>query len=385
MGRTKLDNAEHGDIYVTPMVLNSKGRYVKASADVSKPDRYRARARLRVHNKVHDLEAWDTSKERARTKLKAKLRNHKSLAKSGDWRADMTMAQAGLLWLKKIERADSGLSEDTRRQYKGNLSRYLTGSDIDGYSLIDANRVPVIETYLQQVADEHGTGAAKTARTVVSSILSEAVRAGVLDANACRDVRPAKAQAPRPTRLDKERSLTREERDHLFSFAEADERAQALDIIDLLYWFAGTGARLSEALGQRWEDIDLDDRTAVIRGTKTLGSVRTVTLPQWLCERLTERSRVKGTDGYVFDSPRLTERGRPRDKYNVSKELRRVFDGAGLDWMSSHTFRRTVATWMDEGKIGLGDISGQLGHASTQITALYVKQPRVNKAAADVL
>ena len=46
----------------------------------------------------------------------------------------------------------------------------------------------------------------------------------------------------------------------------------------------------------------------------------------------------------IFASPT----GRLRDPHNTSSYLRRVLDRAGFDWVSSHVFRKTVATRLDE-------------------------------------
>ena len=44
----------------------------------------------------------------------------------------------------------------------------------------------------------------------------------------------------------------------------------------------------------------------------------------------------------------------------------------GLSWAGSHTFRRTVATWMDASGHRSLEIANQLGHADVNTTASYL-------------
>ncbi len=55
----------------------------------------------------------------------------------------------------------------------------------------------MVRTFLEGVADNHGSGAAKTARSVLSGILTMAVEDGVPPLNAARQVRPPKATTPK--------------------------------------------------------------------------------------------------------------------------------------------------------------------------------------------
>jgi hypothetical protein len=45
-----------------------------------------------------------------------------------------------------------------------------------------------------------------------------------------------------------------------------------------------------------------------------------------------------------------------------------VFDRAGFDWVSSHTLRKTVATWLDDAGLTARQIADHLGHARPSLT-----------------
>jgi hypothetical protein len=67
-----------------------------------------------------------------------------------------------------------------------------------------------------------------------------------------------------------------------------------------------------------------------------------------------------------------TKAGEPREVNNVLRSVRGVLASAGAPWAGSHTFRRTVATGLDEDGASLGEIAAQLGHASTSVTVQYI-------------
>ena len=68
--------------------------------------------------------------------------------------------------------------------------------------------------------------------------------------------------------------------------------------------------------------------------------------------------------GAVFTSPS----GLLRDPNNTQADLRDVLGRIGYDRISSHTFRRTVATLMDRAGLSARAAADQLGHAKVSMT-----------------
>jgi integrase len=66
----------------------------------------------------------------------------------------------------------------------------------------------------------------------------------------------------------------------------------------------------------------------------------------------------------IFPSPT----GRLRDPHNTSSHLRQALDRAGFDWVSSHVFRKTVATRLDEAGLSARQIADHLGHNRPSLT-----------------
>lgn len=381
--RTQLGTA--GAVSLTGQVREG-GRWVTAPEDM-KPERWRARTKYRDDDGVlREVAKFAPTKARAQAQLKAAIAERSTPTRgSGALRADMSLTDAGEVWLEQVERPDSGLAASTQAQYRDAYRRLVVGGSVAGLTLREVNRVPVLRRYLQGVADAHGTGSAKTARSVLSGILGMAVGDGVLDANAMREVRPVKGHR-KDTDRNTERALTREERDHLVKVADEHERAQHLDVSDLVAYMAGVGCRISEALGQRWDDLDLTDGVVRIRGTKTTGSDRVLTLAPWLVARLAERAERIGTSGLVFPSPGIADTSTPRDRRNVARVFREVLDAAGFPWATPHTLRRTVATLIDQAGLSVAEAADYLGHADASMTArVYLGRKSTTARAAGVL
>jgi hypothetical protein len=66
---------------------------------------------------------------------------------------------------------------------------------------------------------------------------------------------------------------------------------------------------------------------------------------------------LNGATEVVFPSPK----GALRDPHNTSSNLRRALDAAGFPWVTSHVFRKAVATLMDHA--GLSSGPAVIGHA----------------------
>jgi integrase len=165
------------------------------------------------------------------------------------------------------------------------------------------------------------------------------------------------------------------------------------DIVDMLL---ATGCRVGEVLAIRWTDVDLaaDRPTVAINGTiktekgrgtyrkpkpKTDSSVRVITLPPFAVEVLLRR-RVEEPANH-FNAVFATRNGKWRQVSNVEKRWRAIREDTGLEWVTPHVFRKTVATLIDR----LADketAASLLGHSSSATTTEFYIQRDV--AAPDV-
>ena len=60
-----------------------------------------------------------------------------------------------------------------------------------------------------------------------------------------------------------------------------------------------------------------------------------------------------------------------RDPSNTQADLRQALDRAGYPWVSSHVFRKTVASRLDDQGYGVRHIADQLGHNRPSTTMDY--------------
>ena len=147
---------------------------------------------------------------------------------------------------------------------------------------------------------------------------------------------------------------------------------------------AGTGLRIGEALAVRWDDLDVKAGTVEVRGTvlrvkgkglvlkpspKSEAGQRILTLPSWCIVMLQRRAAggfepVSGT-APIFPAPLS---GTLRDPSNTRRGLREAFAEMGLPGLTSHAFRKTVATMMDDAGLSARAAADQLGHSKTSMT-----------------
>jgi integrase len=241
--------------------------------------------------------------------------------------------------------------------------------------------VGTIHRFLRSVADHHGAATAKMCKSILSGICGLATRHDALDRNPVRDVGPLGNGAPKPPR-----ALTAAEVRQLLAWVTDDPYAVEHDVPDLLAFLVASGCRIGEAIGLTWDSVDLEARTVninqtvvrlkghglAVKSTKTSAGVRTLVLPSWCVDML----RTRKSNTYQPSVDQLSTRsvfpairtGGIRDPRNTARDLRRSLDGSGFEWVSAHTFRRTVATLMDEAGLSSRAAADQLGHAHPTVT-----------------
>ncbi|WP_286958648.1 site-specific integrase [Arsenicicoccus sp. UBA7492] len=234
--------------------------------------------------------------------------------------------------------------------------------------------VPVVDRFVVGLHRKVGPATARTARAIVSGAMGRAVREGAVPANPAREVRRLSA---RPKHAP--RALTDEERARWFLTLANDEAAVRHELPQLSAFMLATGVRIGEALALVWREVDLDAGTAHItstiirvkgRGlvrkpTKTQAGDRPLVLPVWCVRMLGERAAVGvGPDEPVFG----TIDGTFRDPRNVTRWFAAARREAGLEWMTSHSWRKTTASVLDGSGLSARLIADQLGHSRVSMT-----------------
>jgi integrase len=334
--------------------------------------RVRARATLRDYDGRHRaVTRWGTSQTDAQARLRAALEEQAAFP-AGQWAAGARVCEVVPLWCSDL--AAGPLAPSTRQLYTAAARLYVQPAvgDLRLGELTPA----LLDRALAQVRLRHGPQPARAARRALSNLCADAVRHGALRHNPVRDSRPIGCEHRQA------RALTPAEAADLQARLAADPTATRLDLPDLVQFMLGTGVRIGEAAAVRHAVLDLAVGTVHINATvirvpgaglqiqprtKTTPSQRVLALPLPVLDTLQHRrahGAPTGPAGVVFPSPA----GQLRDPSNTQADLRAALDRAGYPWVTSHTFRKTVASRLDDAGFSIRHIADQLGHARPSTT-----------------
>ncbi len=297
-------------------------------------------------------------------------------------------------WLEMKQR--TGLRQSTARAYRHHIDDYLV-PHLGRLRLRDL-RPQHVDRMLAALDD--GKRKAATVRRVhatLRSALSTAVRQRLVTFNAAKDVELPKAQRPKARPW------------------EAAELGQFLDSIGshrlgaLFETIAGTGMRRGEAVGLRWEDIDLTRRVIVVRqqlvqesGRKknqqapapcpyceaghlgvSFGKPKTAsgedriidldenTVGALIAHKLRQDAE-RETWGEAYADHGLVfarEDGNPLRPDDVTKLFGALVDAAGLRRVRLHDLRHGQASLMLAAGVDMAIVSKRLGHSTITITS----------------
>jgi integrase len=332
---------------------------------------YRARALTRDYDgRIRAVERRGKTKTAAETALKLALRDRAQITARGHITAASRVSDLAEAWYDGL----SELSPVTMEAYRRRLdAQILPGL---GQLRVRELSVGVLDRHVRLIAANHGVATARMCRSVLSGMCTLAARHDALQSNPVRAIGSLSGKTRRAPR-----ALTLAQLRQLRAALSEDQRAISRDLPDLVGFLMATGLRIGEACGLAWAAVDLDAgtvdvRTAVVRvkgeglvikTTKTDTGARTLVLPQWCVAMLRDRARrmdsLEDSDP-VFPAPL----GGWRDPSNTQADLRDAFIAASFDWVTSHVFRKTVATLMDQAGLSSRAAADQLGHANTSMT-----------------
>ena len=237
---------------------------------------------------------------------------------------------------------------------------------------------PTVEMWVAQMA---GSGvSAKTVRNahgVLSVALRDALRLRLVTRNAA-----TATQLPKLSR-SKPRAWTTAEIRTVLEHVQEDRWAPLWRLL------ATTGVRRGEALGLRWQDVDLIAGTIVISNSRTVVTGKVVSGPPktssggrsialdagtanalraWrklqAAERLVMGAGWLDSDGIVFRWPD----GRALYPQGVTKWFRSIAGDLGLPQIGVHGLRHTAATWMISSGVSPKLVAERMGHSQVSMT-----------------
>lgn len=275
-------------------------------------------------------------------------------------------------WLKKwLDTYTLNIKRTTFKHYSSVINTHLSNS-LGYYNLEDVTLQILQEFYTQKYRNERVSP--KTLHNingVVHESLRTAVELGLIDSNPADRVRLPKvsAKAIHPFSSDEIKQLMELWRFHRFG---------------LLFLFAlYTGAREGEILGLTWDCVDLSRKTVVLeKQLSYFGSgegwqfnslknnkVRTVSLPDFLAERLAEE---KIEQRYIANRLNLVfinkDNGDHLRAKTVINDFKEICKRIGRPSARFHDLRHTYATNCLELGDSIKTVQSNLGHATASFT-----------------
>lgn len=356
----RLNLGQHGSVTITRLAQK----------------KYRARVRYRhIDGKMHLLQVTAPTRSEASRAVLEKTKTFTTGTQG--LTGNTSIRQAADYWWKEFLAKDSH-SLGTQTRYRSLIDSYLLPT-IGDIQLAEATP-GILAAYISSTQAKHGATNAKHLRMLLKNIFATAVTHDALSRNPVDGVPTVTVKREKVTR-----ALSPAQAQELRTLLEGDIR----DVFDLML---GTGCRISEALGLRWEDVDLEAGTITIAGAlkessgksiwepvpKSEGSLQTIHLPTFTQRMLQER---RAWTSWVFPSSAGTAMGAG----NFRKRLRKQLAGSELNWVTPHTARSTVATLVAQ-KQGAGVASALLGHSSEEITIKnYIVQQKMAPNVASIL
>jgi integrase len=225
---------------------------------------------------------------------------------------------------------------------------------------------------IQRVYDDlsqrgYSSSAVLLLHTFLCGALDAAIREGLLATNPAKGATLPKRTRHIPVTWDRAQVMT------FLAAIKAREDAALWTV------FVYTGLRIGEVIGLRWEDVDFDRGTLMVRrtasrnaegkrvvldGAKTASSNRLVVLPKPCVSALKWHRQITDGDGWVFAG---TD-GQPLTDMVIRGRLETLMKQTGLPRLTPHGFRHTAATLALTAGVHPKLVQEMLGHKSVAIT-----------------
>lgn len=296
-----------------------------------------------------------------------------------------------------VERHLTRLEEDGRSPVTMSTYRYTTTKlkKFIGGLKVNESTPARIDAAIRSMHKAHGATMARQSKSILQGALQLAVMANALSTNPVRDVNSIKRKA----KAKGAPALDAAEVRALLAKLQESERCQEADLVDPITVLIATGLRRSELMALRWSDFDQATETLTVSGkvvrvlgegirwipeTKTEAGHRTVALPKFAVTALQARREKPflGQQSFIFASTA----GSLRDPNNFAKQWRNVREHLGAPDVSSHSFRKTIATLIDDEGLSARIGADQLGHSNVSMTQdRYMKRGTTHQEVADLM
>lgn len=250
------------------------------------------------------------------------------------------------------------ISKPTKRTWmedEGKFKRHC-----DDLSSLKASKVSkgLVRSLHQRIGQESGQYAANRVLELVSVVYNKANAHEVyVGPNPCDGVEAFREQS-------RDRRLMPNEFERFLQAVAAEEKQY---IKDYVYISLLSGARRSNVLEMRWEEIDFEDRSWRIPRTKN-GTPQTIPLEDYELEILGRRKADSDGSPWVFPGT-----GRTGHMMDPKKGWQRILKRANIEDFRLHDLRRTLGSLMVDTGASIEVIGKTLNHLDPATTAIYAR------------
>jgi integrase len=282
-----------------------------------------------------------------------------------------TVAEYLEFWLENI----SKVKASTKQRYRQLVTRYV--NPVVGKTRLQQLTPIHIDSVISS-ADKSGLG--KTTQRnlfgVLRKSLNDAVKRDLIGGNPC-----LKCDAPQQAKSQQNIWTAQEAQQFL-------EHTKDHRLFALFALAAYTGMRQGESLALQWSDIDWNRNKITISRTltdvggqavvgddaKTDAGSRTISVPTCVMEALDKHRARMMMDSHPTSGTALvfvSHQGTVIRRRNLLRDtFKPSCKAAGVPVITWHQMRHSAATMMLESGIPIGNVSKQLGHASSVVTAM---------------
>lgn len=266
---------------------------------------------------------------------------------------------------------ERGLAAHTIASYRRDLSRYCSYLENQGLDELTSLTEGVIDAFAASLrAGDQGHKALSPTSVARAIVAVRGLHRFVARATGTSD--PAKAVRPPALAKRLPKAITTKEVELILDSAGLGETTLSIRDRALLELLYGSGARISEIVGLKTSDVDLQQATVRLfgKGSKErivpIGSFAIAALERYLIS--SRPALLRREHGRLF----LNANGGALSRQGAWLILKAAAGRAGMeDRVSPHTLRHSFATHLLDGGADIRVVQELLGHASVTTTQVY--------------
>jgi integrase len=252
----------------------------------------------------------------------------------------------------------------TWHEDENQLRRYLDWDTSSRWKLrrLSEIRRSDIEQLHIQVGDTNGPYAANRLLALLRSIFNFAIKHGWQGPNPATGI-------DRFPEEERERFIEPHELPRVWKALHA--KATSSDFRDFILFSLYTGARRSNVLSARWEEVSIDDAKWTVPGTKTKnGKPMPVPLSPEVLVIVTRRKKY-ATSEWVFPSTHPRRKSKSGHFEEPKSQWKELLQRAKIANLRLHDLRRTLGSWQAATGASTLIIGRSLGHLDQATTHIY--------------